>query len=267
MTARIAGILSVAAGVGLLAAGCASLTEIPIETSIQPKLDVSAFTRVLVAGFVAGGTDDVDVNLETVRLFRSQLRTKSGLRVIDADPMPLVQLAKERIGAGGAPPAATEGGGAVDRGRDEKAPGEIKSESDLEAYEPLFASADFWKRIGQEYQDPLIVTGTVLLAPRSSSSLVQRDEETYDAVGRRQVVPVRTYVERNGFVLTQKVIFIDGRSGATVHTETFREERLYNRSQNMPALSTYFELMDEIVPKFLSALSAQRVRGTRVLLQ
>ena len=55
----------------------ASFDEIPIETPIQAKLDVSAFQRVLVAGFVAGGSDDVDANLETVRLLRSQLRTKS----------------------------------------------------------------------------------------------------------------------------------------------------------------------------------------------
>ena len=55
----------------------ASYLEIPIETPIQPKLDVTAFQRVLVAGFVAGGSDDIDANQETVRLLRSQLRTKS----------------------------------------------------------------------------------------------------------------------------------------------------------------------------------------------
>jgi hypothetical protein len=32
------------------------LFRIPIETPIQPKLDVSAFQRVLIAGFVAGST-------------------------------------------------------------------------------------------------------------------------------------------------------------------------------------------------------------------
>ncbi len=56
-------------------AGCTSYFEIPIETPIQPKLDVGAFTRVLVAGFIAGGSDEVDANLETVRLLRSQLRS------------------------------------------------------------------------------------------------------------------------------------------------------------------------------------------------
>ena len=55
---------------------CTNFYEIPIETPIQPKMDVSSFNRVLVAGFIGGGTDDVDANLETVRLLRSQLRTK-----------------------------------------------------------------------------------------------------------------------------------------------------------------------------------------------
>ena len=69
--------------------------EIPIETPIQAKLDVSPFQRVLVAGFVSGGSDDVDANQETVRLLRSQLRTKSQLRVIDADILPLIEVAQE----------------------------------------------------------------------------------------------------------------------------------------------------------------------------
>ena len=80
---------AVTAGIAVIVAACgADYYEIPIETPIQPKLDVSAFQRVLVAGFVAGGSEDVDANQETVRLLRSQLRTKSSLKVIDADILP-----------------------------------------------------------------------------------------------------------------------------------------------------------------------------------
>src|SRR3974390_801553 len=92
-----------AAAVAALTIACGpEFFEVPIETPIQPKLDVSAFQRVLVAGFVSGGTEDVDTNQETVRLLRSQLRTKSSLRVIDADVMPLMEIAQEqnRGGAG-----------------------------------------------------------------------------------------------------------------------------------------------------------------------
>src|SRR6187397_688153 len=75
---------------------CTNFFEVPIETPISAKMDVSAFRRVLVAGFISGGTDDVDANLETVRLLRSQLRSKSSLRVIEADVLPLAELAADK---------------------------------------------------------------------------------------------------------------------------------------------------------------------------
>ena len=249
--------------------------EVPIETPIQPKLDVTPFQRVLIAGFVAGGTEDVDTNQETVRLLRSQLRSKSSLRVIDADPMPLMDIAQEQ-GRGGATDAAAPREASTAATQDKSAatdkaagalPPRIREEKDLEPYERLFANTNYWKRIGEEYQNPLIVTGTVLFSPQSRSGFVSRDVEQYDQYGRRRVIPTRTYMERKGFLLRPKFVFIDGRSGATMYSESFREEVLYNSQQSTPALSSYFELMDRLVPNFLSTLSSQKVRGTRVLLK
>jgi hypothetical protein len=246
--------------------------EIPIETPIQPKLDVSAFQRVLIAGFVAGGTEDVDTNQETVRLLRSQLRSKSSLRVIDADVMPLMDIAQEQGRTGGPDAAATREPVVPVANTDKSAqsvalPQKIREEKDLEPYERLFANTSYWKRIGEEYQNPLIVTGTVLFSPQSRSGFVSRDVEQYDSFGRRRVIPTRTYMERKGFLLRPKFVFIDGRSGATMYSESFREEVLYNSQQSTPALSSYFELMDRLVPNFLSTLSSQKVRGSRVLLK
>jgi len=96
---------------------------------------------------------------------------------------------------------------------------------------------------------------------------VQTEQEQYDSFGRRRVVPVRTYRERKGFILRPTFIFIDGRTGETLHTETFREEILFNANQTTPALSSYFELMDRLLPTFLNTLSAQKIKGTRVLLK
>jgi len=278
-----------AAALALTAIACGTdFYEIPIETPIQPKLDVSAFQRVLVVGFVAGGSEDVDANQETVRLLRSQLRTKSSLKVIDADIVPLIDVAQDQNKAAnaeeGAPPAgsATSNGSAAANGNgnggtngDHAAaqaaamplPKNIKDEKDLEPYERLFANTAYWKKLGEEYQNPLIVTGTVLFTPHSRSGMVTREQEMIDAYGRHRVVPVRTYMDRKGFILRPKFVFIDGRTGATMYSESHREEILYNSQQNTPALSSYFELMDRIVPDFLSALSSQKIRGTRVLLK
>jgi hypothetical protein len=146
-------------------------------------------------------------------------------------------------------------------------PQHIKDEKDLEPYERLFANITYWRRIGEEYQNPLIVTGTVLFTPLSRAGYVQREQEMVDQYGRHRVIPIRTYMERKGFILRPKFVFIDGRTGTTMYSEAHREEVLYNAQQNTPALSSYFELMDRIVPDFLSALSSQKIRGTRVLLK
>jgi hypothetical protein len=280
------GLFAVVAAAGTLACG-ASYFEIPIETPIQPKLDVSPFQRVLIAGFVAGGSDDVDANQETVRLLRSQLRSKSSLKVIDADVMSFVEIAQEQNKAAvsesdeagvreNGPSAQAAGPGATpatvaDRG-DRSAqptplPQRIKDEKDIEPYERLFANIAYWKKLGEEYQNPLIVTGTVLFMPNTRSGFVSRDVEQIDPFGRRRVVPTRTYMERKGFVLQPKFVFIDGRTGATMYSERYREEVLYSAQQNTPALSSYFELMDRLVPNFLSTLSSQKIRGTRVLMK
>jgi len=252
------------------AAGCgASIYEVPVETPIPAKLDVSPFQRVLVAGFVAGGADDIDTNQETVRLLRSQLRSKSDLRVIDADVMQLAEVAQEQNKA--AVNDTSTGDGLSVKTSDSNGvtalPQKIKDEKDLEPYDRLFANTAYWKRIGEEYQNPLIVTGTVLFIPQSRSGFVQRDQEVIDSFGRRRVMPLRTYLERKGFMLKPKFVFIDGRTGATIYSESYREEILYNAQQQTPALSSYFELMDRLVPNFLTALSSQKIKGTRVLLK
>ena len=234
----------------------ASYLEIPIETPIQPKLDVRPFSRVFVAGFATAGSDDVDGNLEAVRLLRSQLRNKGTLRVVDAEALTLADLVAQE-----APPAPAAPAGA------EAPVAELSDEAAFAPYEKIFSDTEYWKKIGDELQQPLIVTGTISFRPQQRSGFVQRERETFDPLGRRIVQPERTYMERKGFVLRPSFIFIDGRTGEQLHTETFREEVLYNANQSTPPLSSFFELMDRLLPAFLNTLSAQKVRGSRTLLK
>jgi hypothetical protein len=256
----------------LVVSACSTYYEIPVETPLQPKLDVSGFQRILIAGFVSGGTEDVDANLETARLLRSQLRSNSSLEVIDTDVIELTTVAEEQ--ADFVRPRGGDGDTREDTPQDdsestdaqENEPGQL-SEKDLEAYEHIFSDASYWQQLGEEYQNPLIVTGTIHFAPYQRAGMVSREREVYDSFGRRQVVPVRAYQERRGYVLSPTFIFIDGRTGATLYTERHREEILYDASQNTPALSSYFELMDRLLPSFLGTLSAESIRGTRILLR
>ena len=238
--------------VALTSGACASYYEVPVEIPIQAKIYVARFERVLVAGFLAGGTRTIDPNTETARLLRSQLRNRQDMRVIEAD---VISLADEVDRLQNRPPA------------DPKGEPRIKTDADLKNYEPIFNDVAYWKKLAAEFDSPLIVTGSVLFTPHARSGFVQREQEYYDTLGRRRVVPVRTYMERKGFILRPKFIFIDGRTGTTLYSETFREEILYSPQQATPALSSYFELMDRLVPSFLSTLSSQKIKGSRVLLK
>ena len=114
---------------------------------------------------------------------------------------------------------------------------------------------------------PLIVTGTIMFTPQQTSGFVPVNREVYDNLGRRSVIQQRVYQERKGFILEPKFVFIDGRTGATLHSETYRREILHATQQTVPALATYFELMDQLIPDFLGALSTQKIRGMRTLLR
>src|SRR5215471_14987857 len=176
MTARSAAtaskfVLACATASALAIAGCTGFYEIPIETPIQPKMDVTGFQRVLVAGFVSGGTDDVDANLETVRLLRSQLRTKSPLRVIEAEVLPLAEIAANESnaaregapaangssGPNGLPAVAAVPGADVVKTPDTPKPASgkpvdlgIKNETDLAKFDKIFADVAYWKKLGEE---------------------------------------------------------------------------------------------------------------------
>jgi hypothetical protein len=97
--------------------------------------------------------------METVRLLRSQLRNKGIMRVIDADTLPLLESrqAERRRRERAARPDQQ----AVAPPQDQDKAPVINDEKDLEQYQHIFANVAYWKRIGEEYQQPLIVTGAV----------------------------------------------------------------------------------------------------------
>ena len=82
-------------------------------------------------------------------------------------------------------------------------------------------------------------------------------------MGRIQYEERRQWMDQRGYSLTPTFVFIDGRTGAQLYQESFKEEVLYPTAQNTPALSAYFELMDKMLPGFLNTLSTQRIRGTQ----
>jgi hypothetical protein len=222
---------------------------------------------VLVLGFLSGGTKDVDVNSETVRLLRSQLRTKSNLKVIDSDVISLVDVVDKMKGNLATPANVTPDSAAATAKDVKDQKSDVRSEKDLQPYEQIFADVAYWKKLGEEYQNPLIVTGVVYFTDINKSGIVETPKEMINQLGQRQVVSVRQWLDRKGFAIAPKFIFIDGRTGTQLYTDSYREETLYQAAQNTPALSSYFELMDRLIPGFLNTLSSQKIKSTRTLLK
>src|SRR5262249_24219563 len=118
-----------------------------------------------------GGTDDVDANLETVRLLRSQLRTKSPLRVIEAEVLPLAEIATTEASRDNGTGITNSSAGVVPPGQiptanvvntpeprpNESRPSEskknseptIKNEKDLAKFDKIFADVAYWKKLGE----------------------------------------------------------------------------------------------------------------------
>jgi hypothetical protein len=234
-----------------LASGCATVVEIPVETPLQSKIDVTRFRRVLVAGFASDlGESDIELGSETSRLLQNQLRSSTRLQVLEPDQPPLqaaLAAAVEGLGPGGKYTKAE---------RDQ-----YRLETDR-----VLQDAAFWRKIGEEYQDPLIVSGRVGFEQQNRSGF-QAEERVVREQGRPRLVRGNRYLERKGFSLTAEFIFVDGRTGETLHKEKFTEEVLYNEEQKTSPLSSYFELMDRLLPNFLGVISPQKVRGTRILLR
>jgi hypothetical protein len=235
----------------LVTTGCASAIEVPVETPLQSKLEISRFKRLVVAGFIVEGGDEIDLQSETVRLLQNHLRANSRLRVIEPDQPPLAdaleRLDSRRV-AGLHPTKAEEEQRAADADR-------------------ILEDQAFWRRIGEEYQEPLIIAGRIGFQARNRSGIESEERGLQNTPGQSYRVGARHYTERLGFTLTADFHFVDGRSGQTLHKEKVTEEVVYSEEHKVSPLSAYFELMDRVLPNVLGVIATQRVRGTRILLQ
>jgi hypothetical protein len=232
---------------------CASFIEVPVATPLQSKIDVSKFKRILVAGFVTElGEGDVDLSAETSRLLQNQLRTSTQLQVLEPDHPPLHEALEKILETLG------EGGRYT---KEEKDRFRVAADQALQ-------DADFWRRVGEEYKNPLIVTGRLGFEEQTRSGF-QSDERVMrdPATASPRLLRGNRFMERKAFSLTAEFYFVDSTTGKPLHREKFQEEVLYGEEQKISPLSSYFELMDRLMPNFLGVISPQKIRGTRVLLE
>ena len=258
----------VGVGLALLALAsfpaCTSYYEVPIEVPISAKLDVTKYQRILVASFATQSNENLDLDSETTRLLRNQLRMRSNLQIVDAEVEPLGDFSEETL----------KQNGQLEKFQEMEETAKADGEEEISRQEwidleqdKLLEDEEYWKQLGEEYQEPLIVSGKLRFGSESRSGFSQRDRYVRDSFNRPQLQRNNVFQERTGYVLNAEFYFIDGTTGRTIHRERFTEEVIYGRDEQTSALSSYFELMDRLIPNFLSILAPQRFRGTRILLK
>jgi hypothetical protein len=171
--------------------------------------------------------------------------------VLEPDRPPLqdaLEKALEKIGEGGS------------YNKDEKE--QYRLEADR-----LLQDPEFWRKMGEEYQQPLIVAGKLDFESQNRSGFQPDERVVRRADGQPALVRGNRYMERKGFTLSADFFFIDSKTGELLHKERFSEEVLYSEDQRVSSLSSYFELMDRLLPNFLGVITPQKIRGTRVLLR
>jgi len=98
----------------------------------------------------------------------------------------------------------------------------------------VLADVPFWRRLGEEYREPLILSGSVLFKPVGP----QFGERT---TGRWTV-----RLWRPGFSLALGVVFISGRTGEVLDSVLLGPITAHAPDGRTSALALYFQLMDKL---------------------
>ena len=140
-----------ACAAALSLSSCMSYYRVAIAVREEAKLDVSDFNRVLVASFVTRTNQAVDLDRETMRLLRNQLGHETDLHVVDADLPPLGDFSDVILKGTG----QWEEFHRLQRESTEAGEG-ISLEEWIEfEQEKLLTDAEYWREVGEEYQEPL----------------------------------------------------------------------------------------------------------------
>src|SRR5262245_60891746 len=171
----------------LTAAGACAPHVVRIQAPAPDlQLRLAALERVWVAGFATEGNPEFDLNAETVRLLRLQLRSWSAAQVIEAEALT------------------------------------IDSEQRL-------LDVTYWRRLGAEHGEPLIITGSLRLhiAP---ARVVHRWVRTM-------------YAYATGRVLDSTVVLIDGRTGQVLSTAKLPSRMRYGVGRFSSGPSLFLQMM------------------------
>lgn len=109
----------------------------------------------------------------------------------------------------------------------------------------------FWRRLGEEYREPLIVTGVVDF--KSAGHWYEERQ-----VGRRIM---RIWLPQ--YSLAVRLLLIDGRTGQRIGSALCGPKLAHARTTRERALHLYFQLIDEAMPSMLEVFGRRTAFRSR----
>jgi hypothetical protein len=196
--------------------------HVAIALPVPPRLDIAGMESVLIASFRADETTFLDVNRELTRFMRSEFRKRTPLEVRDAVPAPAIPE---------------------------------------QSVEDLLANSDFWKRLAEEYDADLIVSGLVSYDRQDVSGF--RDVDLVDPRTGQKVRETR-FVEAEEFSYSLEVFFMDGASGTLLFRDRMRQGAVFPGSQNDP-ITAFYELTETMADDVLGVITSRMRTEDRVI--
>jgi hypothetical protein len=189
-----------------------NILKVTLTVPTKEQIDMEGVRRTLVTRFVIGQeTPGVDLSKELVGVIRRDLHQKAGLLVSDAEA-----------------PALPE-----------------------QPLPDLLANSGYWRRLAQQFDSDLVVTGEASFQTADRSGYIQVDEIS-PLTGQR--VRRSRFVEREAFMLDMRVFFLRGSTGELLYEDHFNAEDTRN-GMGYDRLAAMYDLFEQISPDILGVVS------------
>lgn len=224
MTRRFAevGILFLLVCSAGLVPSIAGWESVGVEVQLPPELETEPGERVLVARVRANDHPMFDIGLEITRWMRSELRRRTSLSVVDGTPPPIPEQRPEQLAAN-------------DR---------------------------FWRRLGEDFDAPLVIGAICNFVTEDRSGYVSRDQ-----INPRTGQTTRNLVfsEQEGFTLQLEVFFFKGDNGSLLHTDFWQYEVILAEDQAREDLHVLFALLETMRDDLEAVLLPTSIRQPRFI--
>ena len=198
------------------------IVRVTLDVPMPERIDMTGLRRVLVTQLVVE-EEQAPFNLgrELVMTIRRDLRLQAGLDVLDVEPPPLPE---QPLG-------------------------------------DLVANTGFWRRLAQQHEADLIITGETSFRVIDRSGYVSVDEIS-PLTGQR--VRRSRFVNREGFVLDLRLFFLNGSTGQLLYEDHFNGQDTFP-GLGHDRLSGVFDLYGQMSDDVRSVVSPRWLRVQRNL--